>query len=201
MSHYFWAEFLELGNDTFRFDTRIYLHPIKRIKNGDHCIGAVVGKNPGSAKSTAVGTGIKAIELDGDKLLPTVRNIIIKAYNESGIHIPERGYVQVLNLFYLCNPNLDKAISEVENNTNAKNDPAENLSFPWVWYVWGSKSEILNAYKGRFSSLKSNNHFYYDKELSKVVSKPATERSFAKHTQGLKHALVVPYISGVIENV
>ena len=200
MSHFFWAEFVEIGNDTFRFNTRIYLNPVTGIVNGDHCIGAVVGKNPGSAKSIAVGNGIQPIELDGDKLLPTVRNIVIKAYNASGTHIPDRGYVQVLNLFYLCNPNLDKAISELINNSNAQNDPTESLSFPWVWYVWGSKSEMLNPYKRRFTNLNTSNHFYYDKELSKVIAKPASESAFAKHTQGLKHAFVVPYISGVIKN-
>lgn len=199
MPHYFWAEFAESRKDIFRFDTRIYINSINGIENNDCCLGAVVGKNPGSAKSVAIGNGLQPIELDGDKLLPTVRNIVLKSYNEASIQPPQRGYIQVLNLFYLCNPDFAQAISDLKKNQNAQNCLTENLSFPWVWYVWGGASETLNPYKGRFSKLKSSNHFYYDKKKSKVVAKPASVSAFAKHTQGLKHEYLVPYIAEVIK--
>ncbi len=200
MPHYYWAEFVESGRDVFRFDTRIYINSIDSIERNDCCIGAIVGKNPGSAKPVAIRNGIQPIKLDGDKLLPTVRNIIIKSYKEAGIQPPPKGYIQVLNLFYLCNPDLGQAISALKENKNTRYCLTENLSFPWVWYVWGSVSEILNPYKGRLSMLQSINHFYYDKEKSKMVAEPASVSVFAKHTQGLKHVYVVPYIAGVIRN-
>ncbi len=199
MPHCFWAEFAASGKDIFRFDTRIYIDPVSNIKEKDCCIGAVIGKNPGSAKAAAVGNGIQPIELNGDKLLPSVRNIVLKSYNKADIQPPERAYIQILNLFYLCNPNLNQAVSALKKNQNAANCPTENLSFPWVWYVWGCASKSLNPFKSRFLKLKSDNHFYYDKIRSMVVTGPASVSAFAKHTQGLKHEYVVPYLAGIVK--
>lgn len=198
MSHNYWAKFEKSGEDYFRFDTRIYVSPIKDIQNDDCCIGAVVGKNPGSAQSVAIDNGIQPIELNNDNLLPNVRSIVKKSYGEANIQPPQRGYIQVLNLFYLCNPSLDNAIAAMKKQQNAKNCPTENQSFPWVWYVWGGELETLNPYKKRFSKLKSSNHFYYDQKNSKVVDKIPSLSAFARHTQGLKHDFVVPHIAKLI---
>lgn len=200
MSHLFWAEFKQIENDVFRFNTRIYLNYINEIECSDLCIGAVVGKNPGSAKSSDINNGIQPIILDGDKLLPTVRNIVIKSYDMSGVSIPQRGYIQVLNIFYICERNIGCATTKLVNNKICPNDMAENISFPWVWYVWGGKSKYLNPYKYRFSKLKARNHFYYDKDMSTVITQPATESSFAKHTQGLRHDDIVPHITHLIKS-
>ena len=199
MSHY-WAEFTQLGKDTFRFDTRIYIRSINSTEKSDRCVGAVVGKNPGSAKAGIIGKGIQPIELEGDKLLPTVHNIVKKAYMAAGIQTPERGYIQVLNLFYLCNPDLGKAIIALKENKCARNCSTENRSCPWIWYVWGGASEALTPYQNRLSNLIGNDHFYYDKEKSKVIAESPFATAFAKHTQGLKHDYVVPYIAGLLKN-
>lgn len=45
MCHY-WAKFIKIGTDYFRFDTRIYLNEIQKPNSTDICIGAAVGKNP-----------------------------------------------------------------------------------------------------------------------------------------------------------
>jgi hypothetical protein len=113
---------------------------------------------------------------------------------------PTSGYIQVLNLFYLCDPDLGRALEKIRTNDKAQNCLTENTIFPWVWYVWGGESSALSPFKERFSQLNSRHHFYYDKSLSKVVDKPASKSAFAKHTQGLKHEYVVPYISGLINN-
>jgi len=199
MSHYFWAEFEKIGDDIFRFDTRVYLNSISEIRETDHCVGAVVGKNPGAAKPSAIGKGIQPISLDGDKLLPTVRNIFVKSYREAGIDLPERGYIQILNLFYLCDENLGQAIAKLRKNHHAKNCLSENKYFPLIWYVWGDSSDDLNPFKERFKQLQSRHHFYYDKIHDHVVSEPASISCFAKHTQGLRHDSMVPYIAELIK--
>lgn len=196
----YWAKFENINKDIFRFDTRIYLNSIDKPTDDDICIGAIVGKNPGSAKPRDVGKGILPINLDNDKLLPTVRSIVCKSYKSAGVQLPKRGYIQVLNLFYLCNPDLRQAISSISKNTNAKYCLSEKRAFPWVWYVWGGESESLNAFKLRFAAINTNNHLYYDKSIRRVVNKPASTSAFAKHTQGLKHDLIVPYISKLIKN-
>ena len=169
-------------------------------KADDVCIGAIVGKNPGSAKPSSFCQDLQAIRLDGDKLLPTVRNIVAKAHEQAQLSLPERGYIQVLNLFYLCNPDLGAAIASIEENPDARICESETRQFPWVWYVWGGKSRKLSNLKGRFSGLKTGNHFYFDSQLKQIVKKPASCYAFAKHTQGLRHDDVVPYIVQLIKN-
>ena len=84
----YWAKFKKNNGHTFRYDTRIYLTDIENISDHDICIGAIVGKNPGSAKATYISnTSIQPISLDGDKLLPTVRNIFLKALNETQLNV------------------------------------------------------------------------------------------------------------------
>lgn len=46
---YYWAKFKKIDDNIFRFDTRVYLNPTKSPGENDICIGAIVGKNPGSA--------------------------------------------------------------------------------------------------------------------------------------------------------
>ncbi|MDO9305418.1 MAG: hypothetical protein Q7T77_08795 [Sulfuricurvum sp.] len=196
---YYWAKFEKKGSDIFRFDTRIYLNPIETPNENDVCVGAIVGKNPGSAKALNNNVGLQPILLDGDKLLPTVRNIILKSYANAAILVPERGYIQVLNLFYLCEPILSKAILSVKKYTTSIVCDSEKKSFPWVWYVWGSESESLNPFKGRFTNLLTNHHFYYDKANACIVQKMASPNAFAKHTQGLKHEMVVPHLSTLLD--
>jgi hypothetical protein len=197
----FWAKFKNFGGDTFRLDTRIYLDNIDSVSDADKCLGAVVGKNPGSAKPSANSDSFQQINLDGDKLLPTVKNIISKSYEKAGIQVPINGYIQILNLFYLCNPKLDKAIAAMENNSSGPRCcESESKYFPWAWYVWGRPSEKLDPYKIRFSLLNTPNHFFYDNNGCEVVSRCPAISETARHTQGLKHELIVPYIAEIVKN-
>lgn len=197
MNH-FWAKFLSVGGKTFRLDTRIYLDGIDAPRRGDSCIGAIVGKNPGSAKPSASSGELQPIELDGDKLLPTVCNVITKAYLTANTSVPDRGYVQVLNLFYLCNPVLSQAIESIGSVAEPPLCKSETGSFPWVWYVWGDESSDLNPHKERFSQIKTNHHFFFDKRTKEVKGRSPRHHEFAKHTQGLKHEYVVPHIAQLI---
>jgi len=63
----------------FPYDTRIYFFEIKNTSDDDCCIGAIVGENLGSSKPKKnEDNSLVKIELDGGKLLSTVRNIILK---------------------------------------------------------------------------------------------------------------------------
>ncbi|WP_416150240.1 hypothetical protein ACM26V_04430 [Salipaludibacillus sp. HK11] len=46
----YWAKFELKNNILYRFDTRIYMNPTSKPFDKDISIGAVVGKNLGSAK-------------------------------------------------------------------------------------------------------------------------------------------------------
>jgi len=198
MSHNYWAEFKQIGEDIFRFDTRIYLEPIDAIENNDRCIGAVVGKNPGSAQSSSIGNGIQRILLGKDKLLPNVLSIVKKSYEMAKETPPVRGYIQVLNLFYLCDPDLEQAILKFKQCKSPEYCPTEKRHFPWVWYVWGGSNIELNPYKRRLDALDTTSHFFYDnKEMGITLTKPP-EKVLARHTQGLAHDFVVPDISTLV---
>ena len=201
MSH-FWAKFEQHGVNLFRYDTRIYLNSISTPSDSDICIGAIVGKNPGSAIAINCSHAeLQPINLDGDKLLPTVRNIILKAYAHASIKVPNRKYVQVLNLFYLCNPDLGQAINLIkEHSSSIKNCKSELKEFPWVWYVWGGENQNLSEFKLRFSQLTAEKNFYFDKVAGSIVKTVPSVKAFAKHTQGLKHDFVVPYIAELVKN-
>ena len=194
----YWAEFKSVGDETFRLDTRIYLSETNEPSKGDVCVGAIVGKNPGSARATTSRGTLQPINLNRDNLLPTVRNIVLKSYNNSRQNSPMSGYIQILNLFYLCNPDLKTAILAMQNCKGPRKCATESNKFPWVWYVWGGENTSLNQFKSRVSNLNSENHFFYDQRRQQVINRRPSESDFARHTQGLKHAFVVPYLTEII---
>jgi len=194
----FLARFEEIDKNIYRWDTRIYIKPIVEIKEEDTCLGAVVGMNPGAAKGE-LSIDLKEINLDGDKLLPAVRNIFLKSYELASIEVPERAYIQVLNLFYLCEPHLDLAINEAKEKTIKGICETENKDFPFVWFVWGGNNKFLNGYKKRFLSIKTKYPFYYDYGDGEITQNIPDESSSAKHTRGLRHDYVIPYISNLLK--
>ncbi len=195
---FYWASFKERNGKLYRFDTRIYLNDIIKPSKSDRCIGAIVGKNPGSAEPSSLYMNtLEEINLNGDKLLPTVRNIFLK----TGIKFPQNQYVQVLNLFYLCNPVLTAAIKENEEDNSMEKCLSENNDFPWVWFVWGGKNKFLDKYKDQFKTIKTTRKFYFDSYEKKVVEGFPNNSTLAKHTQGLKHDYIVPYFKKILKNI
>ncbi len=195
----YWAQFMKIEDNIFRFNTRIYLEQIDKPNDSDICIGAVVGKNPGSAQAKDLhNKQIQEILLTNDKLLPSVRSIIHKTYKFAHKEVPKKSYIQVLNLFYLCNPILSNAIKEIEKYSTPKICNSENLDFPWVWYLWGNENIKLSKFKIRFKKLKTHNHFFLDKKTKQIISHIPNSQEFAKHTQGLMHDLLIPYLSHII---
>lgn len=195
----FWAKFIKIDKEVFRFDTRIYLAAVKQPQPNDHCIGAIVGKNPGSAEwSNNISLELQYINLNGDKLLPTVRNIIRKAYETSGKQLPKNSYVQVLNLFYLCEKDLKTATNKLKLSSELKYCESEMGEFKWVWYLWGGNNKKLNEFKGRFANINAKMHFFVAKDSLLVTNMRPTPSDFAKHTQGMKQQEIIGFISKIL---
>jgi len=157
---HYWAKFKTVDSAVFRFDTRIYLHSIDKPADNDATVGCVIGKNPGSALGEIGRRRLAPIALSGDKFLPTVRAIVSKAYLAAELPLPERGYIQVLNLFYLCNRHLVEAKRSYAAVQRPPRCPAEKLSFPWAWYVWGGTDRTLDPLKKRFRRRKDGSAFF-----------------------------------------
>lgn len=201
MSHY-WARFQKVNNDIFRYDTRIYLKPSNSPREDDVCIGAIIGKNPGSAVATCLDkTSLQKINLDGDNLLPNIKSIFLKAYEKSNIPIDKNVYIQVLNLMYICDKDLSQAIKKILDHKNPTICLSEGKYFPFVWYVWGSDDVKLNPCKKRFVALNSDAHFFINTKTEEIISRRPTSNEPARHPQGMKHNLVIPYISEILISV
>jgi len=106
----YFANFRIHEGHQFRLDTRIYLRQSDEPSNHDRCVAAVIGKNPGSANPTELNC-LTPLSLDGDKLLPNVRNRFLNAYERSETEVPPGAFIRVWNLVYLCNQNLKDAIA------------------------------------------------------------------------------------------
>lgn len=193
------AKFKKIDGELFRFDTRIYLNGYDSSKDCN-CVGAIVGKNPGSARagSTALNDELTPLELEDDKMLPTVRNRFIDGYKQAKKQIPINSFVRVWNLFYICDSDLDSAIHKASGCKNLPICSTENEETPIVWYGWGAHDQRLNLFKERFIAKKRQHQFFYDHNESRINTQPPTIRSFAKHTQGMPSKPVNEHLANVI---
>lgn len=194
MQRLYFARFQKVGNDWIRHDTRIYLSDFTGTSLQGNCLGAIIGKNPGSAQAAVPEWG--ALELSGDKMLPNVRNILLEAFDHAGKKPPVDSFVQVLNLFYICGSDLVTATKALAKHKSAYPDPSEFRSFPFVWFAWGKGSRVLDPLKTRFVAMhKNDNAFFYCPQTATVVPRPPKRTELAKHTQGLPHAPLVSYLA------
>ena len=202
---YYYAEFQTIVTDCFRWNTRVYLDPHVLTQPAGTCVGAVVAKNPGSA--TSGGAGWQALTIGNDQMLPNVCRIFNKAYadpiyfSRSGTKgKPDDAYVQILNLFYLCDPNLHSAMTKIGAHTPPPTCASESTIFPLIWFAWGGPHGKLNAFESRFAGIKATDYFFYHPKQPnpKVIACIPTIGCFAKHPQGLAHANIVPHLASIL---
>lgn len=214
MSPYAYARFEEHGGQVFRLDTRVYLDNNQhRLEEKAECVGAIVAKNPGSAKlADGVELGEWApVSLGRDRMLPAVRKWFKEAYDQACEPLPENAFVQVWNLFYLCNRKLSKACSAIREIPEPPACPSESASKPkLVWFAWGGGRDrvarCLNPFKDRFLQrgyidgfyFGNANSFHWDPKSAALLSCAPTARDFAKHPQGLPAAPIVNHLSFLI---
>jgi hypothetical protein len=195
----YWARFQNHGGHLFRIDTRVYLTDVAECREDDCPVGAVVAKNPGSARpSDATSIALHPISLKNDRLIPTVRSFVRRAYEEAEIEIPSRGYIQVLNLFYLCEKEYSEAIRKLRSIASPPLDPAEEGRFPWIMYLWGKYDRSKASHMTRFSRIESDHHFYFDQNLERIVQGVPGPTAFARHTQGMELEPVITYLAALI---
>lgn len=199
MSHY-WARFVKQGGAVMRFDTRIYIQACAEPRPRDRAIGAIIGKNPGSALPTIISGRLQALSLQGDHFLPSVLSIVSKAYQGAGI-VPRAGaYVRVLNLFYLCNRDLKQAKTGLRTTATQRFCKEESKSVPWTWFAWGGDDSALNPLKARFLKAPRKHSFYYCNSARSVKTCAPGVINKARHTQGMPHGAVVQHLAGHLQN-
>ena len=190
------ANFQVVDGVLCRFDTRIYLNAYDRGVDSV-CVGAIIGKNPGSANPTRVGE-LASLDLHGDKMLPTVANRFTEAYAIAEKRPPQNAFVRVWNLFYACNKDLLQAAKIASQMARQPICESEEDASPLVWFGWGGNNAALNPFKRRFIARSYQQAFYYDHTSRKVIDQAPTEDCFAKHTQGMPAAPIREYLSRVL---
>jgi hypothetical protein len=193
MPNYF-AEFRDMGGFWIRHNTRIYLDEFNGTQPTGQCLGAIIAKNPGSAKGAVAGWG--AINLDHDQLLTNVRSILSKAFDQAAKEPPLNAYIQVLNLFYICDKDLDVATAMMVKAKKSFTDPAESNSFPFVWFAWGGESADLDHLKARFVAAHGKSRvFFYCQNTRSIVSRLPSNTDWPRHTQGMRHEPVIAHLA------
>ncbi len=204
MSYY--AQFHQESGSTFRLDTRIYLDEHSHSRTDGTCVAAVVGKNPGSAEPLAKG-GWGKLNLNGDKTLPSIRNRFLAAYRLRNEEPPKDAFVQVWNLFYLCNKDFDEARHAIQNfdqpcvcGSEPQVTKAEIKVPKIVWFIWGGhdKHDHINNLKNRFSKLEFKKPFFYDNLEKKISEYIPTLLSFARHTRGLLAQPIIQHLKNIL---
>ena len=193
----YFAKFTIHEGYQFRLDTRIYMRHSDEPSEDDRCVAAIVGKNPGSASPTEFDC-LTRLSLDGDKLLPNVRNRFLAAYRRAGVRTPPGGFIRVWNLIYLCNPKLKDAIASFNSVHHPLFCNTENTIPPIVWFAWGPPNSQLREFTTRFLDKTFAHPFYYDMETGTIVSRLPTPTSRVKHTQGLPAEAVEKHLARII---
>ncbi|HNQ74926.1 MAG TPA: hypothetical protein PKN95_15170 [Verrucomicrobiota bacterium] len=190
------AKFEKIDGVVCRFDTRIYLGSFHRSERSI-CVGAIVGKNPGSASPAQLGV-LTQLELRGDKMLPTVGNRFRTAYELADKPVPRNAFVRVWNLFYVCDKDLRQAAERASQLGSPPVCSSEQDTVPLVWFGWGGDDAKLNLFKQRFIKRAYPVAFFYDHRVRKVVGHAPTQTDFAKHTQGMPEAPITGHLSRLL---
>jgi hypothetical protein len=196
----YYARFVEVDNERFRLETRIYLEEIPERPSieGGTCIGAVVGKNPGSARPRRLGEWA-LLDLGDDKMLPNVRNRFRSGYQLAGKAIPHGAFVRVWNLFYLCNADLDAALDSINNIGSKSLKCSTEVDFHQIaWFIWGGSDPRTNGFKARFQELSVGHPFFFDNVSKAIIERVPSELEFARHTQGMRVKAIDEYLASIL---
>jgi len=194
----YYAKFSEIGADLFRFDTRVYLQGGNPSEESE-CVGAVVGMNPGSARPRFRDQHHE-LDLGRDKMLPYVRNRFNHAFRLAGMVPPWGAYVQILNVFYLCNANSCDAIDRVSNLADAPTCSSEFQRFPITWYAWGAEDQALAPLKARFLERRDGASIYMRRDRKSFGRTVPGPMEFAKHPRCMPAAPVEIELSQHLSN-
>lgn len=170
---------------TYRHDTRIYLGDHSKSQSSGVCVGAFIGKNPGSASRRANGWG----QINSDNTLRLIRSIWLKSYPK-GIYPKDNEYVQVLNLFYLCEQHFPTACKHAHIQSKYSLDPTENQTFKKIWWGIGDydfANRNLSPFVKRLHRICSSKHIFYDPSCGRAVSRAPANEDSCKHPIGLPH--------------
>jgi len=156
MPNMYYAEFkthsLSGCSYQYRHDTRIYLSGFSGNRLGGRCLGAFIGKNPGSASGLSLGWG----RIEEDTTLRLIRSVWLKSMVYNKVQAKAGDYIQILNLFYLCNPAYGQAVRLANKHALYFPDTAEGQNFEKIWWGIGDYDDAARRLSACLSRLLSS---------------------------------------------
>lgn len=107
----------------------------------------------------------------------------------------------MLNVFYLCNEDLDQALTRLKAFQNAPTCPAERQAFHMAWYAWGAESQQLAPLKARFLLRNDGESFFMNRDRKTFGSGVPQPMEFAKHPRYMPAAPVEEKLASIISAV
>ncbi len=179
----YYALFEDRDGRRFRFDTRVYLCDCEDHKQDDGkgiCLGAFVGLNPGSAepfRESDVGTWTR---ICADGTLRLIRCCFLGAAGEEAPQ--QHAFVQVWNLFYLCDPESKRAVPAARKLGPPRPCPREGAVNPKVvWFGWGRSPRWTENREEHFIGMNHENGVYYENKNGSPKLGKLEARGFAGH--------------------
>lgn len=203
---FYYARFLKENNHTIRTDTRIYFGKEKPDSTEGNCIGIFFLKNPGSA-SPKIFDELCELEIKNDKTLPWIANTYLQVIPEVKLDINNNDYIRVLNLFTICEPDIDSAISLLQKY-NCYLENFEYSKLPFLFIGWGN-DERLNSLREKYLlKLKIFNevafyveYFHLNRKINFILREGLPSNGMkVKHPIGLRQSIVVEKIKNILLN-
>jgi hypothetical protein len=174
------AQFTSVPGATIRKETRLYLTAGSLTKASGTCLGVVWLCNPGSAHGTSSWGPCKSdptLDIISEVYLEA--NRMAKAAGRSGAALD--GYLQILNLYYVCDP-----CSMTAWNTHltliSKHVELPPPTALFCWLAWGHVQQAL-LFEAAPLLAPRTDHFYYD-GASKSVMTGLSCLDFPMHPYG-----------------
>ncbi|MCI5895844.1 MAG: hypothetical protein SOT13_05765 [Candidatus Aphodousia sp.] len=153
-----------------RLNTRLWLTK-PNLSQKTHCLGAVIGLNPGSASPYAGQFG------QTDSTMNFILASFREAFKNLNRTIPDNCYVQMLNTFYLKEHDSNLALQIRVEKSIGVIDPEEQSRFPFLWFAWGKAAKPEDY--ARFL-IREEPCCWMDEKQNVFFEKP-TDKSVVRH--------------------
>ena len=199
---FYYAKFKKENNHTTRVDTRIYFGKEKPNPLDGNCLGIIFLKNPGSA-SPKIFDKLCELELRNDKTLPWIANTYLQVIPE--LKLNNNDYIRVLNLFTICEPDIDSAIDLLQRY-DCELEYFEYPKVPFLFIGWGN-DERLNFLREKylpqlekFNDVSFYVEYYHLNGRIKCLPKYGLPKigTKVKHPIGLRQDIVVKEIKNIL---
>jgi|SRR5690554_4805612 len=203
---FYYAKFKKENNHTIRTDTRIYFGKEKPTSTEGNCLGVFFLKNPGSASPKKFDE-LYELEIKNDKTLPWIANTYLQVITELKSEVSNNDYIRVLNLFTICERDIDLAISLLQKYS-CYLESIEYSKVPFLFIGWGNDEKLNSLREKYLPELKKFNdvtffveYYHLNRKINFILREGLPRNGMkVKHPIGLRQNIVVEKIKNILLN-